>query len=88
MRSQVVRVRNPYYLCLALCVYTLWGPGDTSVYVRQGSLFPIAILHCNKNPIYVFLFWELRILSPNFHIHVSVGDLYILGSVDIFPAAE
>ncbi len=24
-----------------------------------------------------FLFWELRGLSPNFHIHVSVSDLYI-----------
>ena len=33
--------------------------------------------HCNKNPIYVFLFWELRSLSPNIHIHVSVRDLYI-----------
>ncbi len=35
-------------------------------------------LHCNENLIYVFLFWELRGLSPNFHIHVSVSDLYIL----------
>jgi hypothetical protein len=26
---------------------------------------------------YVFLFWELCDLSPNFHIHVSVSDLYI-----------
>jgi hypothetical protein len=26
---------------------------------------------------YVFLFWELRWLSTNFHIHVSVSDLYI-----------
>jgi hypothetical protein len=34
-------------------------------------------LHCNENPIYVFLFWELRGLSPNFHIHESVSDLYI-----------
>ncbi len=33
--------------------------------------------HCKENPIYVFLFWELRGLSPNFHIHVSVSDLYI-----------
>jgi hypothetical protein len=30
-----------------------------------------------KIPFYVFLFWELRGLSPNFHIHVSVSDLYI-----------
>ncbi len=33
--------------------------------------------HCKDNSIYVFLFWELRGLSPNFHIHVSVRDLYI-----------
>ncbi len=33
--------------------------------------------HCKENPIYVFLFWELRGLSPNFHIYVSVSDLYI-----------
>jgi hypothetical protein len=30
-----------------------------------------------KIPTYVFIFWELRGLSPNFHIHVSVSDLYI-----------
>jgi len=35
------------------------------------------ILHCNENSIYIFLFWELRGLSPNFHIHVSVSHLYI-----------
>jgi hypothetical protein len=29
--------------------------------------------HCNENPIYEFLSWELRGLSPNFHIHVSVS---------------
>jgi len=33
--------------------------------------------HCKENPIYVFLFWELRGLSPNFHSLVSVSDLYI-----------
>ncbi len=33
--------------------------------------------HCNGNSVYVFLFWELRGLSPNFHIHVSVSDLFI-----------
>jgi hypothetical protein len=30
--------------------------------------------HCNENPIYVILFWELRGLGPNFHIYVSVSD--------------
>ncbi len=34
-------------------------------------------MHCKENPIYVFLFWELRGLSPNFNIHVSVSDSYI-----------
>ena len=38
---------------------------------------PPVNLHCKENPIYVFLFWELHVLSPNFHIHVSVSDLYI-----------
>ncbi len=37
----------------------------------------ISVPHCNENPIYVFIFWELRGLSPSFHIHVSVSDLYI-----------
>ncbi len=39
--------------------------------------FQIFFPHCNENPIYVFLFWELLGLCPNFHIHVSVNDLYI-----------
>ncbi len=34
-------------------------------------------VQCKENPIYVFLFWELRSLSPNVHLHVSVSDLYI-----------
>ncbi len=32
-------------------------------------------VHCNENP--AFPEKELRGLSPNFHIHVSVSDLYI-----------
>jgi hypothetical protein len=36
-----------------------------------------SLTHGNENPIYVFLFWELCGLSPNFHIHVSASDLYI-----------
>jgi hypothetical protein len=34
-------------------------------------------MNCNENPIYVFPEKELRGLSPNFHVHVSVSDLYI-----------
>ncbi len=33
-------------------------------------------MHCNENPTYVLLLWEYSGLSPNFHIHVSVSDLY------------
>ena len=33
--------------------------------------------HCNEKPIYVFPEKELRGLSPNFHIHVPVSDLYL-----------
>jgi hypothetical protein len=31
-----------------------------------------------ENPMYVLSEKKLRGLSPNFHIHVSVSDLYIL----------
>jgi hypothetical protein len=34
-------------------------------------------IHCNENHIYVFPEKELRGLSLNFHIHVSVSELYI-----------
>jgi hypothetical protein len=40
-------------------------------------LLHLRTAHCKENPIYVFLSWELRSLSPIFHIHVSVSDLYI-----------
>ncbi len=36
-----------------------------------------AHIHCKEISIYVFPEKELRVLSPNFHIHVSVSDLYI-----------
>jgi hypothetical protein len=38
---------------------------------------PPSRAHCKGNPICVFPEKELRGLSPNFHIHVSVSDLYI-----------
>jgi hypothetical protein len=48
----------------------------------------MTMVHCNGNSVYIFLFWELRDLSPNFYIHVSVSDLYIPRIVHIFPPAE
>ncbi len=42
-------------------------------------------MHCTENRIYVFPEKELRSLSPNSYIHVSVSYLYIFpGSVHIF----
>jgi hypothetical protein len=35
------------------------------------------MLNYNENPVYVFLVWELRGLSPNFHINVSVSDVQL-----------
>ena len=32
------------------------------------------VLHCKKDPIYVFPEMKLRGLLPNFHIHVSLRD--------------
>jgi hypothetical protein len=34
-------------------------------------------MHCTENQTYVFTEKELRGLSPNSYIHVSVSDLYI-----------
>ncbi len=42
-----------------------------------GRVLIFFILHCNENPIYVFPEKELRGLSANFHIYVSLIDLYI-----------
>jgi hypothetical protein len=41
------------------------------------NFFAEITVHCKGNSVYIFLFWELRGLGPNFHIHVSVSDLYI-----------
>jgi hypothetical protein len=46
--------------------------------IAIGKKFVYRCCHtAKKNIIYVFLFWELRGLSPNFHILVSVSDSYI-----------
>jgi hypothetical protein len=63
-------------LCVELC-----GIEMLNAIARQ--------LHCNENPIYVFLFWEFCGLSPNFNIRVSVSDFYIPpGLAHIFPASR
>ncbi len=39
-----------------------------------GDSFPE---HCKEDPIYLFPEMKIRGLIPNFHIHVSVNDLFI-----------
>ncbi len=50
-------------------------------FTERFTLYPCGSQHCNENLIYVFLFWELRGLSPNFHPHCksrpSQFELYI-----------
>ncbi len=70
------------------------GPIYLTIFPQAGALTTKLRLtqhpHCKENPIYVFLFWELRDLSPNFHIHVTVSDLYIprMGPLHIFPCSR
>ncbi len=46
-------------------------------------------MHCTENTIYKFPEKELPGLSSNFHVHVSVSDVYIpTGRFTYFPAAE
>jgi hypothetical protein len=49
----------------------------SSVSPMKKTLYCKGITHCIENPIYVFPEKEMRGLSPNFRIHVSVSDLYI-----------
>ncbi len=52
-------------------------PSITIIQYQKQVSTRCSITHCNGNSVYIFLFWELRGLIPNFHIHVSVSDLNI-----------
>ncbi len=64
------------------------GPAFHLIILKKVSYSKLA--HCNGNSIYVLLFWVFRGLSPHFHIHVSVSDLYIpkIGTQHIFPEQQ
>jgi hypothetical protein len=57
--------------------FSCFRVGLLTIYFLPYIWIPPCGPHCNGNPIFVFLFWELRGFRPNFHIHVSVSDLYI-----------
>ncbi len=55
---------------------------------QVGFLDRRSLSTATKIPL-MYSFFGKRGLSPNFHIHESVSDLYIVpGSVYIFPPAE
>jgi hypothetical protein len=47
------------------------------MFYDEALQFTMVRVHCKEIPIYVFLFWEFRSLSLNFHFYVSVSDLNI-----------
>ncbi len=62
-----------YLQHLYLLIMLLWR-NFTYKISAEDLLLPV---HCNEISIYVIPKKELRGLSPNFHIHVSVSDLYV-----------
>ncbi len=62
---------------MTLCHQLLLSLGSYMLLRKRGGGRVSFHPHCNEDLIYIFLFWELRGLSPNFHIHVSVSDFYI-----------
>ncbi len=62
--------------CNSSCT-TLWGVRILGYPATASQIRSYCYPHCNGNSVYLFLFWELRGISTNFHIHVSVSDLYI-----------
>ncbi len=48
---------------------------------RKYLTFQDGSQHCKEISIYVFPDKELRGLRPNFHIHVSVSDLYYIPTI-------
>jgi hypothetical protein len=78
MSNTFLRVVGEGFVDMRKDLFTFCFP---SQHGKNGFLLTIMFflssnsIHCNENPIYVFLFWELRGFSPNFHIRVSVSDL-------------
>ncbi len=71
------------WLCLCLLLVSLAlsaaAPNPAFYLVETQESHTWFNMHCNENPIHVFLFWQLRAASvPIFpHSSVCVSDLYI-----------
>jgi hypothetical protein len=55
--------------------------------IYDSSLCKTSYLHCSENTINLFHFWELRDLSPNFHIFFCERFIYSQYRSTCFPAA-
>ncbi len=77
MLRQVLQ-RSSSWKCLT-CLYSV-----ESMFSMVSRIAP----HCNENSIYVFLFWQLCGLSPNFHSHVFMRYLYFPRIVGIYKSLE
>jgi hypothetical protein len=80
-----MRDRGCYFKCFRLIFSRYYFHGRNKiVFLRYLTVsatcrkYYFSLTHYKENPILVFPEKELRGLSPNFHIHVSVSDLYIL----------
>jgi hypothetical protein len=56
---------------------TISGITETFSISENILLCRVCAVHCKENPIYVLPEKKLRSFSPNFHIQVSVSDLFI-----------
>ncbi len=78
-----IPVKQRFFSLCVLC-YMYWRIQILWTFYRryQWPRRPISsFVHCNKNPIYVIPEKELRSVSPNFHIHVSMAIYRFPGSV-------
>jgi hypothetical protein len=67
-----------------------WPPGGLalSCILHRRKRWNINWAHCNENPIYVFLFWELRPQSQFLLSCVCQRFIYTQDRSTYFPAAE
>ncbi len=65
------------YILHVFTLHVLFEGYISSIHICISKKIINMYVNCKENPVYAFLFWELRSLSPNFHSHVSASDLYI-----------
>jgi hypothetical protein len=67
----------PAYVCLLFGLHGFLVSQSASVDTSAQDRYPLGLLHFKEISIYVFPEKQLCGLSSNFHIHVSVSDVYI-----------